>query len=109
MTVGKQLLVSPEVVGNNLKELCEQLRCSGPLPRRKDNKTGSPIEASKTCIIVPDSAYDLLERLLDLNPFTRITAEEALKHKFFDEDLQKKSEAESREYCNPIDLVHKSS
>lgn len=30
----------------------------------------------------PSSAYHLLERLLDLNPETRITASEALKHPF---------------------------
>jgi|SRR6218665_562084 len=107
-TVGKQLMVSPEVVGNNLKELCEQLRCSGPMPRMKDGRTGSPVEMSKTRVIVPDSAYDLLERLLDLNPFTRITADEALKHKFFGEDLQAKSDAElSRDYSGCIDLCMK--
>ncbi len=32
---------------------------------------------------VQRSAYDLLERCLDLNPATRITASEALKHPFF--------------------------
>ena len=32
---------------------------------------------------VPRSAYDLLERCLDLNPETRITANEALNHPFF--------------------------
>ncbi|KAM9003590.1 cell division cycle 7-related protein kinase isoform X3 [Sarcophilus harrisii] len=32
---------------------------------------------------VPDEAYDLLDRLLDLNPATRITAPEALVHPFF--------------------------
>ncbi|XP_036207260.1 cell division cycle 7-related protein kinase isoform X5 [Myotis myotis] len=32
---------------------------------------------------VPDEAYDLLDRLLDLNPASRITAEEALLHPFF--------------------------
>ncbi|NXU54881.1 CDC7 kinase, partial [Turnix velox] len=32
---------------------------------------------------VPDEAYDLLDRLLDLNPATRITAREALLHPFF--------------------------
>ena len=31
---------------------------------------------------VPDSAYDLLYRCLDLNPATRITAELALQHNF---------------------------
>lgn len=32
---------------------------------------------------VPDAAYDLLDRLLDLNPATRITAAEALLHPLF--------------------------
>ncbi|EDV47390.1 cell division cycle 7-related protein kinase [Drosophila erecta] len=31
----------------------------------------------------PPSAYDLLQRLLEINPHNRITAEEALKHPFF--------------------------
>ncbi|NWR63306.1 CDC7 kinase, partial [Bucorvus abyssinicus] len=33
---------------------------------------------------VPDEAYDLLDKLLDLNPATRITAKEALLHPFFE-------------------------
>ncbi|XP_048351682.1 cell division cycle 7-related protein kinase isoform X2 [Sphaerodactylus townsendi] len=32
---------------------------------------------------IPDEAYDLLDRLLDLNPATRITAKDALLHPFF--------------------------
>ncbi|XP_059946091.1 cell division cycle 7-related protein kinase isoform X2 [Mesoplodon densirostris] len=32
---------------------------------------------------VPDAAYNLLDKLLDLNPASRITAEEALLHPFF--------------------------
>ncbi|XP_061489637.1 cell division cycle 7-related protein kinase isoform X2 [Rhineura floridana] len=32
---------------------------------------------------VPDEAYDLLDKLLDLNPVTRITAKDALLHPFF--------------------------
>ncbi|XP_028284364.1 cell division cycle 7-related protein kinase isoform X2 [Parambassis ranga] len=36
---------------------------------------------------VPDEAYDLLDKLLDLNPSTRITAAQALEHPLF-RDLQ---------------------
>lgn len=32
---------------------------------------------------VPDEAYDLLDRLLDLNPASRITAQQALQHPLF--------------------------
>lgn len=32
---------------------------------------------------VPDEAYDLLDKLLDLNPATRITAAQALQHPLF--------------------------
>lgn len=32
---------------------------------------------------VPEEAYDLLDRLLDLNPATRITADQALQHPLF--------------------------
>lgn len=35
----------------------------------------------------PDSAYDLLHKLLEINPHNRISAEEALKHSFFQENL----------------------
>jgi serine/threonine protein kinase len=33
----------------------------------------------------PAEAIDLIERLLDYVPSSRITAEQALKHKFFEE------------------------
>ena len=35
------------------------------------------------CWMVPDSAYDLLEQCLNLDPRARISAEEALRHPFF--------------------------
>lgn len=38
---------------------------------------------SACCWAIEDSAYELLERCLDLNPHTRITAAEALEHPFF--------------------------
>uniref|UniRef100_A0A8D0DXA7 non-specific serine/threonine protein kinase n=1 Tax=Salvator merianae TaxID=96440 RepID=A0A8D0DXA7_SALMN len=37
---------------------------------------------------VPDEAYDLLMKLLDLNPVTRITAKDALLHPFFKNKTQ---------------------
>lgn len=37
----------------------------------------------KCCWAIPSSAYDLLQRCLDLNPQTRITASQALQHPFF--------------------------
>lgn len=36
----------------------------------------------KCCWTIEDTAYELLERCLDLNPHTRITAAEALEHPF---------------------------
>lgn len=48
---------------------------------------GGNFEASATSLEgwdeVPDEAYDLLDKLLDLNPASRITAAEALLHPFF--------------------------
>lgn len=38
----------------------------------------------KNWCAVSDLAYDLLDKLLDLNPATRITAEMALEHPFFE-------------------------
>lgn len=39
------------------------------------------------CWAIEDTAYDLLERLLDLNPHTRITAAQALEHAFFKDEF----------------------
>lgn len=81
---GKNMICSPSQNKVDLRTMCTKLR-SAPLSKqqtsRKSNKMSAEAEASWRH--VPDSAYDLLSRLLDLNPFTRITAEEALKHPFF--------------------------
>ena len=44
----------------------------------------------------PDSLYHLLMELLDINPFTRITAEDALKHPFMQVRASKISEESSK-------------
>jgi len=44
---------------------------------------GMSSEADRpACLPYPDSLYHLLMELLDINPYTRITAEDALKHPF---------------------------
>jgi cell division control protein 7 len=66
LAVGRRISFSFEFTRQNLKDLCTKL--------------------SKDCgrtFKVPDSAYDLLERCLDLDPHKRITASQALKHSFF--------------------------
>ncbi|KAM9350066.1 cell division cycle 7-related protein kinase [Symphorus nematophorus] len=46
-------------------------------------QTGCKVEDERGWDRVPDEAYDLLDRLLDLNPATRITAAQALQHPLF--------------------------
>ncbi|XP_012781460.2 cell division cycle 7-related protein kinase isoform X2 [Ochotona princeps] len=57
------------------------------LCKRDSNGCGSLFDECATNLEgwdeVPDEAYDLLDKLLDLNPASRITAEEALLHPFF--------------------------
>jgi len=65
---GKQLDCRPASAAVDLKQLCSTLR----------HRTQSTSYAND----IPDSAFDLLHRLLDLNPFSRVTAANALKHPF---------------------------
>lgn len=48
--------------------------------RRRDTETSADLLSWSG---VPDEMYDLLDRLLDVNPATRISAEAALQHPAF--------------------------
>ncbi|KAM9243955.1 cell division cycle 7-related protein kinase [Dugong dugon] len=62
-------------------------RSGSSLHKGDSNGCGSCFEEDTTNLEgwdkVPDEAYDLLDKLLDLNPASRITAEGALLHPFF--------------------------
>ncbi|NXS48885.1 CDC7 kinase, partial [Balaeniceps rex] len=66
---------APETLGEQIQHLKSFQEGDGGLEiKAKDMKGWDQ---------VPDEAYDLLDKLLDLNPATRITAKEALLHPFF--------------------------
>uniref|UniRef100_A0A8C5TLE2 non-specific serine/threonine protein kinase n=1 Tax=Malurus cyaneus samueli TaxID=2593467 RepID=A0A8C5TLE2_9PASS len=64
---------APEILGKQIQQSFQE--GDGALEMRATDMKGWDQ--------VPDEAYDLLDKLLDLNPATRITAKEALQHPFF--------------------------
>lgn len=68
--LGIRLIIDPPRDPVNLKDLCIRIR-SNPDKRQ---------------ISLPDSLYELLDRMLDPNPITRITASEALSLPCFNDD-----------------------
>ena len=72
MFSGKQLDCRPASMAVDLRQLCSRLR--------------HRMQCTTDLSDIPDSAFDLLHRLLDLNPFKRITAADALKHAFITDE-----------------------
>ncbi|XP_064458366.1 cell division cycle 7-related protein kinase-like [Ornithodoros turicata] len=86
--MGKRLTLSHQKPALDLKTLCEKLRgIHGQSAQlvHKDNEEAA--RQREVTFPHPDSACDLLGRLLDPNPFVRITATEALDHAFLKEIL----------------------
>lgn len=113
-TFGKSIVCSKDIPAQNFRTLCEKLRGTfnwheTPTETPCNSESYSAMDIDKetvqsACTVeqlpyqsdnlllhakgwnrVPDAAYDLLYRLLDLNPATRITADRALLHPFFKE------------------------
>ena len=96
--LGKELICSPAHHSQSLAIICESLRRKGPtlMKVNHDSNTDSELTSSHNIAmglcsmtssmahlnLTPTLAYDLLEKCLDLNPFTRITASQALQHSF---------------------------
>ncbi|KAH8034420.1 hypothetical protein HPB51_023734 [Rhipicephalus microplus] len=85
---GKLLTISHEKPALDLKCLCERLRGTRVKFEETDNGFEEvPPRYHESWHHVPDSAYDLLYKLLDPDPSTRITADDALEHDFIKEKL----------------------
>ena len=63
--------------------------CSSPKTREGRGRSQSQCSDPTSWDTVPDSVFHLLHRCLDLNPETRITAEQALLHPFIAADDQR--------------------
>ncbi|OQR80414.1 cell division cycle 7-related protein kinase-like [Tropilaelaps mercedesae] len=78
--IGKKLTTTTKKAPMDLAALCLTLRgLESPQQR--------VINVHYSWYTVPSSAFDLLYKLLDPNPCTRITAEHALSHPFFTQNL----------------------
>ncbi|XP_060940754.1 cell division cycle 7-related protein kinase [Limanda limanda] len=90
---GKAVVCSKELPRQDLRTLCETLRGRRTSPG--DEVTPLQGASMERCERgwdrVPDEAYNLLDRLMDLNPTTRITAAQALQHPLF-KDLNLKQD-----------------
>ena len=65
------------------RKLRSRTKSLDPLPPHDDGAGPQADTDSDSWNQVPESAYELMKGCLDLNPFTRLTAEQALEHEFF--------------------------
>ncbi|XP_076454660.1 cell division cycle 7-related protein kinase-like [Babylonia areolata] len=79
LSFDKLITARPRTRALELKSLCERLRANNPDPLGSKQ----PTQPTRQWPKVPDCAVKLLKRMLDPNPATRITAEQALASDFF--------------------------
>lgn len=84
IVIGKEMVCHPEVPPADLKSLCRTLRiCCNQTPILRPTKK-KRLSSPDTADVLPDSAFDLLYKCLDVNPKTRLTASLALEHPFLE-------------------------
>ena len=103
--IGKDLLFLPFHRTQNLAKVCIQLKHG--MQAVSNEKSDSCVKGCKSCVhsynmlesnstscftentwtAAPSTAYDLLQKCLDLNPLSRITAREALNHPFLQNNI----------------------
>ncbi|XP_076149507.1 cell division cycle 7-related protein kinase isoform X1 [Alosa pseudoharengus] len=97
--LGKEVVCSHELPRLDLRRLCEMMRRTQPGQEEtvlteiqttcqscspiQNNLDKTSMHTEQNWDRVPDEAYNLLDRLLDLNPDTRIKASMALQHPLF--------------------------
>ena len=79
--LGKKLVCSERCPPVDIQHMCRKLRQSA-LIAKFGQRRGEEREKEQ---VFPESAYDLLQRLMDVDAATRITAAEALQHPFLKE------------------------
>ena len=75
--------MSEQIPAVDLRSACLKLRSS----QMSSRSQSSEVKASWAA--VTDAPFDLLAKMLDPNPKTRITSADALQHPFFNEDESK--------------------
>jgi cell division control protein 7 len=89
---GESFICSYEKRAVELKELCVALRGNAVRSLQKSSSSSKLIVQQQptpfSMVEFPDSAYDLLKKLLELDCDKRVSAENALKHPFFTATVQ---------------------